>query len=271
MKKILHLFLIFTAFSTLWSCNDNESSPSSETSLDSVKMYYTFTEIFGSRLVKNEDTITTYVGDTVFIKTKHKNLYNYNFAYSNDILKIDAKGDSAYVCIPQSIGMGYIVASASDGVSAARSMVNCHLQVMPKTFDLFVTSAPTYTISANNDSIKQLINNELNNYALKKWRDILLTYNTIWGGNFSFVLLTGDSISGKFGSSIFDKKEMTMGYNNTTYECLFSRNADDTKIDYRYTVEQNLTDLFKAKYPNKVDSVAIFTKVDFYDNNFLAE
>jgi len=111
MKKILYLFLIFITSSTLWSCNDNDNSPSSKTSLDSVKMYYSYKELRDSVLVKNEDTIRVYVGDTIFIKTKHKNLDNYDFEYSNDILKIDEKGDSAYVCIAQSIGMGSIDAS----------------------------------------------------------------------------------------------------------------------------------------------------------------
>jgi len=232
-------------------------------------MYYSYKEFGDNVLVKNKDTIRVYVGDTVFIKTKHKNLEDYDFEYSNDILKIDAKGDSTYVCTPQSIGKGNVYAFASTS-NGGFTMVELYLRVVPKTYKLLVTSDPTHTISANNDSIKQLINNELDNYALKKWTWIQLTYNTIWGGNFSFSPLTGDSISGKFGSSISDKEEMIMGYNNTTYKCLFSRNAD-TNINYRYTLEQNLTDLFKAKYPNKVDSVAIFTKAYIYNSTFLTE
>jgi hypothetical protein len=76
-------------------------------------MYYSYKELGDNVLVKNEDTIRVYVGDTVFIKTKHKNLEDYDFEYSNDILKIDAKGDSAYVCIPQSIGKGNVYVFAS--------------------------------------------------------------------------------------------------------------------------------------------------------------
>jgi len=233
-------------------------------------MYYSYKELGDSVLVKNKDTIKVYVGDAFFIKTKHKNLEDYDFEYSNDILKIDAKGDSVYVCTPQSVGMGgvSVFASTSNG---GFTMVELYLNVVPKTYNnIIVTSDPTYTIIANNDSIKQLINNELDSYALKKWTWIQLTYNTIWGGTFSFCPLAGDSISGKFASSTgrtlgYNKTTyMTMGYNNITYDCIL---LQDTEVHYDYTVEQNLTDLFKAKYPNKVDSVAIFTKASIQHYN----
>jgi hypothetical protein len=262
MKSYLSLVLILMMSSCFCGCSDNDS-PTQKTSSDSIKVSYSLKRYINNYSIKDGDTIKVYIGDTLSVKTEHSNLQNYYFItdFNDGMIKINSQGDSLYTCIPQSSGVGQILtfANNSKGVTSEDCF---YVRIVPATFKYIVALSPTYTVIANSDSIKQAITEELGTYPLQRGTRLQLTYSTVWGGDFYIKpsLANDTTFSGSFLSSMSDKvKDITIGYNNNTYEYTFT--LDPSYIaGNNYIVEQNLTKQFKKKYPNKVDSVSISAK-----------
>jgi hypothetical protein len=194
-----------------------------------------------------EDTVTINMGDTLIIYAVKKNLDSYTFGCDNDKINIISKGDSCYTCIPNDTSSAHIYAYGTSKSDAYYSQIDLH--VTPTTYKFVTTSTPSYTIDVDKDSLKTKIEDELQKIAPNRYTFYTMTYNSAIGGNLQIKEVTKDAVSGIFISNISNRVNISMIYNNLTYEFKIEREEKEAN-NYLLTVDY--TEIFKKEYPNEV-------------------
>lgn len=220
-----------------------------------MSVYYMYKQ-FGineTLMMKNNDTITVAIGDSFDIKINRKNYDRFILLYDENGIKVNKQSDSLYTFKPQKDTITYIEPFAYNKNDTMVSTMRFYVKVVSRVYDFMVVTDPKYEVDVTDDAVKQQINNEIDDYGLKKGTYVALSYNTLWGGNLTVKPLNGNNIAGYFLRKM-SSDELLLGYNNQVYSYTFSKDKIDN-YPYCRQLDLDLTDTFKKKYPDKVNKV----------------
>jgi len=259
ISSVLLLLICTICFS---SCNKDDNAPTTPTRSMSVYYMYKQFGIDEKRMMKNNDTITVAIGDSFDIMIIRKNYDRLSLPNDENGIKVNKQNDSLYTFKPQKDTTTYIEPLAYNENDTIVSIMRFYVKVVPKVYNFMVVTDPEYEIDVTDDAVKQQINNEIDDYGLKKGTYVTLSYNTLWGGNLTVKPLNGSNIAGYFSHKM-SSDELLLGYNNQVYSYTFSKDKIDN-YPYCRQLDLDLTDTFKKKYPDKVNKVISSVEADVY-------
>jgi hypothetical protein len=250
MKAFLHLSFVIPLVLMLYSCQKNDE-PEEETS--KVKVYYSYNDS-KDILLSDEDTITIKLADTFSLKVDISNDYKILEYFIGNTKPFDFIDNGNYNYQFTTIKSGVFPLS----VLAYRGnddndyiTITFNVKVPTINYTIFALEDPIYTVNVEDDNLKNTIQTELqNSYFLKLW-PLKLECNTLTGGDYQLKLksVTG-SFSGTFTTTnVFNVTDFKFTYNNLTYS--YALTLESGNISSSYQFKQDLTEAFKAKYPDK--------------------
>jgi len=254
------LFVFIVCLLCFNSCDNNSNAP--VVSTKSMNVYYLFKH-FGNdetRMMKNNDTITVAIGDSLKFKVNQKSYNSCVFFYDNNNAKVTNQGDSIYTFTPKNVTTTYIESFAYDEKDTLRSDLQFYVKIVPKVYNFTVRTDPEYDIDAADDATKQHISDEIGNYGFQKGTYVTLSYKTLSGGDLTIKPLASNQITGYFLYTM-PSDDMLLGYNNQVYKYTFSKEKIYDSPCFRL-LDLDLTDIFKKKYPNKVNKVVTSVEVN---------
>lgn len=237
-----------------YSCHkSSDTEEEVEEASSKVKVYYSYNDI-EQALLTDKDTITVNLTDTFILNVDIADDYQVMEYFIGDTKPFDFAEQDNYQyrftttesgVLPLSVFV-YFGSDVDDYY-----VTTFYINVPTINYTIFALENPTYTIDVENDELKNNIQADLESgYFLKMW-PLKLECNTTTGGNYQLKLQSETNYSnGTFTTS--DASDMTdfeFTYNNQVFSYELSQDYEEDSRFYQYN--QDLTEEFKAKYPEE--------------------
>ena len=249
MKRVLNVFIPIFLLLSLFSCNDDENDSNSSES----NVYYSLINGGEKELLSSNDALKIYLGDTIYVSMWSSNSTNM-FYENNNTFNIESSGDSVFICANIASGSTDLIAIAIPEYNDDAIISRFHVNIDSYQYDCMNFEGykePSYTVDVDDNELGDKILEYLRDSTLlNKIESMTLNCDNIYGGTLTGTTKKQELITGTFSTDFaLNMTELTLTINNFVNSFTLKK---DLPAEYLYDVTQDLTDIFKTKYPSFV-------------------
>lgn len=210
--------------------------------------------------IAQDDTIKATLGDTLTLYVVGYNVSDFSGIWGDGEIEITDHENKEYTCILTKSGLFSMEAYAVEEDGSLLS-VAFTVNILSLDYHIVIASEPVITIDGDDETLKDIIQAELENHTLfpSKYTEYTLKCNTINEGDFICATTSSEEVSGTFTSSnVLTLNDVVLSCDNLEYGFTFEKIESDDG-GYLYWMEQDFTSMFQNKYPD-VNKVTVRTK-----------
>lgn len=257
IKKILFILLfpvlIFTACSDSHD-DDNEQAVTYYSINNSEKL-----------LIQSGDIISVFADDYIVFYIDPSE--SCPLILTDDSVKLVDNGNGIYVCRASGVFESHVIFIFGEGDDAVTLYFYIHSQQKDPTPEpeepgtLYYIIDSETAINVEDESLKGAIQSDIDNDYTPSFFSIKFIYTTPRSGEVKiFYKSTGETVNGLFNEN---ESGINVTYNNKEYHYYFEHIGPGVEV---CTMTQNLTDIFKIKYPlETINEILVVTTVLKYD------